>query len=332
MRGRFVSIVFYVILFSVSAQAAICNHLLDQSRIIPIELKLNHLKLSSEDQRQLARFLDWVERSFAGRIPLPPKFNWTISRFSNDNLTAFDNSGVSISWQNSNRLPKGPRHSISLLAHESGHLIFNHTLFERIAYLRNILEAQANIQRKLDQSRGESREIREKVELLEAEMNSNQKKLETFMFEIAGPYNELFADIVAVAYQDDPRAISSYFSNNHYSLIDLQQNPEVGERDFRRSDRYYWQMFEEWAALDLHGDGPSHIEMHPTRLHVWTRYLKRYKNGTSKQGEVLSKLFDAMIAETEEAFERFDHGLPSLSIQEKNKHLIRRIDQTLLGY
>jgi hypothetical protein len=128
------------------------------------------------------------------------------------------------------------------------------------------------------------------------------------------PYNEFFADVVAVAIYEDPEAIRDalHFEGEKKVMKNLGTR-----RDFDLPGR-----------LLVWKDDSIHNALTPSRVHLWKNYLSNGKVKSMDKALLLEKVLGAIGAEVDARAEKNEAMLP---VAVMNARLIKRLDAALKG-
>jgi len=213
---------------------------------------------------------------------------------------------------------KTPSFSVPILAHEYGHLIFNENYGPREPIWRDTIEGfkkllpvlaeknqeldaiELEVNKVFGQMSGEmtpEKRIGLIVKINELQNEAGKISDEIFelqapfkgVFDRISPYNEFFADVVAVLYTGNSGIIDRSVSftrkmqgNNIYTKGALQSDKE---RDFKNQVKHD-EDYEEHGYFSLVRNG------------VWDSYLASPSNRTKKRGEIMEAIFSAVAGET----------------------------------
>jgi len=157
------------------------------------------------------------------------------------------------------------------------------------------------------------------------------------------PYDELWADLVAVVYLHDPMAMAKGINfslsketenersfNRKTFLEDSSQ--ETGKRPFKIKSRIFDRLGEAYAQSIIYTRWSRDPEfdpyaiLDPVKYHIWTQYLNHsfYKDNPRKILFLIAKALDQEIQVYGENPE-----LSTISPREMNERLIQRIDEII---
>jgi hypothetical protein len=207
----------------------------------------------------------------------------------------------------------------SFLQHEYGHAVFDENLAKFSTEWQNwLITAQA---RGLFDSK-------------------SRAPLPQALRSLSAPYQELFADLLTVAAQNDPKAISRPLHRFADST-----DPRVTMRDF--DDTVFgarWNEPEEVVGEfgPVRGANPAeappekvrkisdeHLAFSPVRAYLWENYFSRAD--LADQKPALMRLVFVTIAQEVIARNK-DAGLRKLSFAQASARLLRALDKSLAGY
>jgi len=258
-------------------------------------------------------------------------------------------------------LAKNPIFTRPVWAHEYGHAVFLFGLVERepkMAVLRDVYDryiklslVMADLQdhrtrlanQDLKGCADEACRIRVQAEIdalgsriaaTDAERNAveNSMPLELrVLHELASPYNELFADAVAVALTGRPNAVKDAIFRTRTWQKEGPEGNCYSCRDFSARENSLQQWVAWRARLKQRGESTdlmpnsSHNLLAPARYHLWNRYM-RNGWGRLQPGLFLSKVLDAI-------FETLNQPASGSSIADPvwvNQQFIDILDRNLL--
>jgi len=229
---------------------------------------------------------------------------------------------------------KHPKFTRAVIAHELAHEVFHLTLKKRFPELDDLRIRTAEESRKRTQARADeydrlkkerdlladlmtkesprTKASSAKLAELEAAMAKNKKAVTdqglAGMWHgrpLDGPYNELFADVVAVIYARDPEGMRDgiYFTG--------------ADKDSRKSA--HWRDFDGPPGPVPWSEGEEHVALQPTRKWLWESHLAQSKDPVP----ILRAVFEGIY---KEVTERYRTGVWELPPDEMNRRLIERID------
>lgn len=129
---------------------------------------------------------------------------------------------------------------------------------------------------------------------------------------LAMPYHELFADLVAVLWSQDPQIVRDGIFRSGRSRVNLQ----ALDRDFESIPT----PFKTWTKSE------AHVALTPTRRHIWRQYLSGPRIRTMDRPLFLQILARAIGSELDANLSRLKEGMPALTPDQLNADLIRAID------
>lgn len=207
----------------------------------------------------------------------------------------------------------------SFLQHEYGHAVFDENLAKFSTEWQNwLITAQA---------RG----------LFDSQSRAPRPRA---LHELSTPYQELFADLLTVAAQNDPRAVSRPL----HRFADAT-DPRVTMRDFEGTVfGAKWNEPEQVVGEfgPVHGANPieappekvrkisdDHLAFAPVRAYLWESYFSR--PDLADQKPALMRLVFVTIAQ-EVMARHGDKNLRKLSFAQASARLLRALDKSLAGY
>lgn len=152
-------------------------------------------------------------------------------------------------------------------------------------------EIAKRIERAAQADSGKSRQVAEAMARLEKQFAANKQFAATFNVFLA--YNELFADVIAVFYAGDGRAM--------FNTVFRYKSPEELARHIHRDFTSPENELSTWLAkTDDSGLDPrenEHNVLAPVRYFLWKNYLSPEANCKLSKAEILEKLLKAIIRE-----------------------------------
>jgi hypothetical protein len=306
------------------------------------------IKVGDLNDKEIRPFRQTITNvnSFLGELEIPKNVNITVYGIHGNPAASLHLPEINIGIRygvSSKKRPqkidtKNPIYSEAILAHEYGHLVFRENYRKLEPQQRNAEEAYFE----LIASQKESKLIAGKIEILMAKASSAQgdekislqKQIQDLFDEetrvqqkglramevvdqvdsVVSPYNEFFADVVAVLHTENSNAISdavTFTSKNQMIRGQAQAKFSRDSRDFGNNIRH-----------------PKEMEAHQlffmARAYMWSSYLASPSTMKNNKSEVLSAVFIAVAKETSRQLK--NDSTTELTWKEANESLISSIE------
>ncbi len=183
---------------------------------------------------------------------------------------------------------------IPVAAHEYGHLVFTQNVLSEVqlyqvslgmlGQLAKVAEALQNIQAQMlllaEKYEQSSPEVQQRIVVqleelkqqairlveLGLQLKNQLDPLFTWVRDATSPYNEFFADIIAVLYTENSESV--------FKAVQITMPPEDPDLDRRRRNDVDARSFKGAGLVHVHGKTP-HSVFKPAREFIWKKYLQR---------------------------------------------------------
>lgn len=316
-------------------------------------------KLSEAEVEEMVGVVRDIEARLRGVMSIPDAIKLDLQR-THHHYGAFTGTNlIAAALMPTFSYSPEPQFGKACLAHEFGHLLLNHALKERgaqftqrdslyLSRIQRLARLKQEVGRQANWAIGQAESALKAGKRLEASVwgktylrrlgrqDSLQGTIDRLQREMSsayestlGPYDEFFADLIAVIYSQDGRIISETLATS----ADDSTNVEVVHRDFTAALRTDLGIYASELRADFvrapRASQWQHTALGAARRHLWHRHLARAIHDRDATARIVRGVLNAIFAETERAAASFRPGDPRPHEAELNRGFIQVLDREL---
>jgi hypothetical protein len=313
-------------------------------------------------------FSEWIQKinsQLSQNVKIPKKITLNIAPYNFEPEAKPENYLIHIGERfaigNEEKIYfKDPSYSFAILTHEYAHILFYEKSKEMISMVsdfkfindqKDILIDQFNVlhKEKVKLLFQKSQDLDEKslnyLNEREKEVDAHFKELEILikeMFKIyksaietmekyyrrKSPYDELFADVVAIMIKDDPQTISKALSLNgkdHFIGTPKELKLATQYKKIENKRREFLTHITRYENADFYS---PHGVFAQVRQFLWESYLRRPEVRYRQRSLFISKTLDSILKELQWTLDEYE-SLSNQDFQMLNDHLIQRLREDL---